>query len=165
MNEPYMGERTPDNQPDKPLSTADMAAAAETKNPAPPNEAARKDADTMTSQRPADMPNSDGPATPGTTTMVKNVEGKPAALLSANEGENFRTRWTDIQAGFVDEPRKAVEQADALVAEVMKHLAETFAEERTKLEGQWGRGDQVSTEDLRVALQRYRSFFDRLLAV
>jgi hypothetical protein len=64
----------------------------------------------------------------------------------------------------VDEPRKAVEEADKLVASVMKRLAEGFANERSKLEKQWDRGDNVSTEDLRVALQRYRSFFDRLLS-
>lgn len=76
----------------------------------------------------------------------------------------MRERWTEIQAAFVDEPRKAVEGADNLVAETMKRLAETFAEERSRLEGQWDRGDKVSTEDLRLALQRYRSFFDRLLS-
>ena len=58
-----------------------------------------------------------------------------------------------------------MEQGDALVADVIKRLANSFAEERSKLEGQWGRGDNVSTEDLRVALQRYRSFFSRLLSV
>jgi len=86
-------------------------------------------------------------------------------LFPEKEASDFRTRWTDIQTGFVDEPRRAVEQADALVAEVIKRLANGFAEERSKLEGQWGRGDDVSTEDLRVALRRYRSFFDRLLNV
>jgi hypothetical protein len=64
----------------------------------------------------------------------------------------------------VDEPRHAVEQADSLVAEMMQHLAQLFADERSKLEAQWTRGEDVSTEDLRVALQRYRSFFDRLLS-
>ena len=77
----------------------------------------------------------------------------------------LRDRWTDIQSAFVDEPRTAVEQADALVADVMKRLAAGFADERKSLEGQWSRGDDVSTEDLRLALQRYRSFFDRLLSV
>ena len=86
-------------------------------------------------------------------------------LFPEKETTDFRTRWTDIQTGFVDEPRRAVEQADALVAEVIKRLANSFAEERSKLEGQWGRGDDVSTEDLRVSLRRYRSFFDRLLNV
>ena len=65
----------------------------------------------------------------------------------------------------MDEPRRAVEQADELVAEVIKRLADSFARERSRLEGQWGRGDNVSTEDLRVALQRYRAFFDRLLNI
>jgi len=70
-----------------------------------------------------------------------------------------------VQTGFVDEPRAAVEQADALVAEVMKRLADSFATERQALEQQWSRGDDVSTEELRLALRRYRSFFDRLLSV
>jgi hypothetical protein len=84
---------------------------------------------------------------------------------AARKKSNRCARWTDIQTGFVDEPRRAVEQADALVAEVIKRLANSFAEERIKLEGQWGRGDDVSTENLRVSLRRYRSFFDRLLNV
>jgi len=79
--------------------------------------------------------------------------------------DNLHTRWKEIQTNFVDEPRKAVEQADGLVASAMKRLAEVFADERSKLEKQWDRGDNVSTEDLRVAFQRYRSFFDRLLSV
>ena len=88
-----------------------------------------------------------------------------APLLSENQANDLRTRWDGIQAGFVDEPRKAVQEADNLVAEAMKRLAETFADERAKLEGQWDRGDDVSTEDLRLALRRYRSFFQRLLKV
>jgi hypothetical protein len=86
-------------------------------------------------------------------------------LFPRGEAEGFRSRWSETQTGFVDDPRHAVEQADGLVAEVMKRLAETFADERTKLEQQWDRGDQVDTESLRVALQRYRSFFDRLLSL
>jgi hypothetical protein len=88
-----------------------------------------------------------------------------APLFAANDAGALRQRWSDVQAGFVDEPRRAVEHADALVADVMKRLAESFAAERKALEQQWDRGDQVTTEDLRVALQRYRSFFDRLLAI
>jgi hypothetical protein len=88
-----------------------------------------------------------------------------APLFAGNESDDFRRRWTDIQAGFVDEPRQAVANADSLVAEAMKRLAEIFARERGNLEQQWSRGADVSTEDLRVALQRYRSFFDRLLSV
>jgi hypothetical protein len=91
----------------------------------------------------------------------------PAAtpLFAANEADQLRSRWNDIQASFVDEPRRAVEQADGLVAEAMKRLAEVFAEERRRLEEQWDKDGDVSTEELRVALQRYRSFFGRLLSV
>ena len=85
-------------------------------------------------------------------------------LLAGDDAERFRARWTDVQNGFVDEPRQAVEQADGLVAELMQHLARTFSEERGRLESQWDRGDEVSTDDLRTAFQRYRSFFERLLA-
>ena len=95
-------------------------------------------------------------------------EGRTAGsspLFPSGELEGLRSRWKEVQTAFVDEPRKAVEQADGLVASAMKRLAEVFAEERSKLEQQWDRGDNVSTEDLRVALQRYRSFFDRLLSV
>jgi hypothetical protein len=86
-------------------------------------------------------------------------------LFPANELEELRNRWSAVQTAFVDEPRTAVEHADSLVAAAMKRLAEVFAEERSKLEQQWDRGDNVSTEDLRVALQRYRSFFQRLLSI
>ena len=85
-------------------------------------------------------------------------------LLASDDAEAFRARWTDVQFGFVNSPRRAVEQGDGLVAELMQHLARTFAEERSRLESQWDQGDDVSTEDLRTAFQRYRSFFERLLA-
>jgi hypothetical protein len=85
-------------------------------------------------------------------------------LLPDDESEGFTRRWREIQTGFVDEPRNSVAQADGLVAELMQRLAAGFSEERQRLEGQWDRGDDVSTEDLRVALTRYRSFFDRLLS-
>jgi hypothetical protein len=89
-----------------------------------------------------------------------------APLFPNNELENLRSRWKEIQTAFVDEPRTAVEQADSLVASAMKLLAEVFAKERSKLEQQWDRGgDNFSTEDLRVALQRYRTFFHRILSV
>ena len=86
-------------------------------------------------------------------------------LFAGNEAESFRTRWHDVQTSFVDEPRRAVEQADQLVAAVIKRLAEVFADERNKMENEWSKGQDVSTEDLRQALRRYRSFFDRLLSV
>lgn len=90
---------------------------------------------------------------------------QPAPLFAENEVGDYRSRWSNIQAGFVDEPRHAVEEADSLVAQLMKKLAEGFATERDRLEKHWDSGENVSTEDLRIALQRYRSFFDRLLKV
>ena len=85
-------------------------------------------------------------------------------LLGDDEGAELGRRWEAIQVTFVDDPRRAVEEADGLVAHVMQQLADGFARERETLEGQWSRGEDVSTEDLRVALQRYRSFFQRLLS-
>jgi hypothetical protein len=86
-------------------------------------------------------------------------------LFPESELGRLRDDWSRIQTGFVDEPRKAVEQADGLVASTMKRLAEVFAQERSNLEQQWSHGNDVSTEDLRQALQRYRSFFQRLLTI
>lgn len=90
-------------------------------------------------------------------------EGTP--LFTDRESKDLFAKWDTLQVGFIDEPRRAVEQADHLVAEAMKRTAEIFAEERARLERQWDRGDNVSTEDLRVAMRRYRSFFRRLLTV
>ena len=87
------------------------------------------------------------------------------SLFPTEVSGEFRSRWSDIQTGFVDTPREAVEHADELVAEAIKRLAESFAQERARLEEQWSRDGDVSTEDLRLALQRYRSFFQRLLQV
>ena len=85
------------------------------------------------------------------------------ALFSDEQRHDLTGRWDQIQASFVDEPRGAVEKADALVAEAISRLAEGFARTRADLDGQWKRGDSVSTEDLRQALRQYRSFFGRLL--
>jgi hypothetical protein len=90
--------------------------------------------------------------------------GSRASLLEDGELRGITMRWKDIQAEFVDEPQKAVQEADALVAELMQRLAVMFANERAELENRWAGGDQVSTEDLRQGLRRYRSFFERLLA-
>jgi hypothetical protein len=99
------------------------------------------------------------------TAAAPAIDEQAAPLFSLEEAKDFRARWDAIQVSFVDEPRRTVEQADNLVAVAMKRLAEMFAAERAKLEGQWDRGDNVSTEDLRLALRRYRSFFGRLLSV
>jgi hypothetical protein len=103
-------------------------------------------------------------ATEDRPSSTGDVAADSPDLLPRDENTEFQSRWETIQTGFVDEPRQTVEQADELVAQVMKRLAEGFAQERDRLEQQWGRGEDVSTEDLRIALQRYRSFFQRLLA-
>jgi len=101
------------------------------------------------------------------------VQQKPAsvdtdealALFSSEEVDQFRTEWRGLQSDFVDSPRDAVQHADQLVAQVMQSLATTFADHKKSLEGQWSKGEQVETEELRVALRQYRAFFDKLLTV
>ena len=124
------------------LSTRDLAATSEDRTTA------------------ADQPLARDSETGATAT--DDADRRP--LLDEPETESFTTRWREIQVDFVDRPRESVEQADALVAELMQRLAASFADERGRLEQQWDGGDDVSTEDLRVALTRYRSFFDRLLS-
>jgi hypothetical protein len=124
--------------------------------------------DKVTAARPAiELPAGDR-VKPVDSTQVPNnavANTQVTPLFSEPEVNDFRSRWNNIQTAFVDEPRQAVKEADQLVASLMKKLADGFANEREGLEHQWDRGDTVSTEDLRIALQRYRSFFDRLLKV
>ncbi|MFJ2823228.1 hypothetical protein ACIO7M_19240 [Streptomyces toxytricini] len=89
--------------------------------------------------------------------------GRGQRLMPESEAADFRERWSRIQSDFVDDPRESVREADELVAAVMQHLAGTFASHKEELEKQWGSGEEVATEDLRLAFRRYRSFFDRLL--
>ena len=96
---------------------------------------------------------------------VPSAEADHQPLFATDQSERFTSRWQEVQTSFVDQPREAVAEADALVADLMQRLAASFSQERERLEAQWDRGDDVSTEDLRVALTRYRSFFDRLLSV
>ena len=135
------------------LSTADLAAAADRNAGGSTSELERKIGDREVERARAG----------GASADVSTERDTP--LLAQDVVNQLRSQWTDIQAGFVDEPRRAVERADGLVADAIKRLAETFANERNQLEGQWDRGGDVSTEDLRQALQRYRSFFSRLLSV
>jgi hypothetical protein len=88
---------------------------------------------------------------------------QPTPLFNGEQVRQYRGRWTQLQVAFVDEPRRAVQQADELVAEVMQTLAATFAENKRQLESQWRREGQADTEELRLALRRYRTFFDQLL--
>lgn len=121
----------------------------------------------------ADMPmglDTDPPITPGMTADAAAAPSSSgdlapsAQLLETGERETIVTRWREIQAEFVDEPRAAVQDADALVTELMERLSRALASELDQLESRWASGEQVSTEDLRQGLQRYRSFFERLLA-
>jgi len=139
------------------LSTAALAHADE---PAQQEEFT----DERTAQR-ADSYDRSGAATTRTNSTNTSETDERTALFSPDETNSLRGQWDSIQVGFVDEPRQAVEKADALVAGAMKRLAEVFAAERERLEKQWDRGDSVSTEELRLALRRYRAFFGRLLSV
>jgi hypothetical protein len=145
------------------LNTADMAAAGQ---------GATMERERIRVRDESDVELRPGVGTPPPRTTMRDepvqrtaAREESAPLFSEEEGRQFRTRWEEIQTGFVDEPRHAVERADELVAAVMKRLAEVFADERSTLERQWTSGDNVSTEDLRIALRRYRSFFDRLLTI
>jgi hypothetical protein len=156
---------------DRPLTTADLANAEDVRArsheqirgfdvaPAPPptNDEAVRPA--------AAQPRDQQSGEKSRVVRAERNEPRQEALFAEHDTVDLRNRWSEIQTGFVDEPRRAVEQADSLVADVMKRLAESFAAERSSLEKQWDRGDSVTTEDLRVALQRYRSFFDRLLTM
>ena len=149
-------------------STADLANASTRANADADRDGVRDDVDTDTA-KPEIFPDAPFATGDDATGAAGISEGEREAdqrgpLLGDQELEGYRTRWQTVQVRFVDEPRDTVKEADALVAELMQRLAQTFAEERTNLESQWERGSDVSTEDLRVAMQRYRSFFDRLLA-
>ena len=107
-------------------------------------------------------------ATIDASPVAKRTPPTPAEatpLFPDDQLRELQARWDDIQTSFVDEPRSAVESADSLVAQTMKQLAEAFSRERANLEHQWDSGENISTEDLRVAFQRYRSFFRRLLSM
>ena len=113
----------------------------------------------------ADLAATNGTPVGSAPTLAKAAQEPNLPLFAQHDTQDFRSRWEKIQIGFVDEPRTAVVQADELVADAIKRLAEVFATERHKLEAEWDKTDNVSTEDLRIALRRYRSFFDRLLSV
>jgi hypothetical protein len=140
------------------LSTADLAGVQKRRT---------IDTDSSAAAQPSTEPHTDagGSMTGAAATARAKIEEDLGPLFSADEAEDFRQRWKRIQVAFVDEPRQAVEDADSLIAQTMKRLAEVFADERQQLERQWDKGDNVSTEDLRIALRRYRSFFSRLLQV
>jgi hypothetical protein len=119
---------------------------------------------TTTADLAGEQPDADRPIGRDTEQDDDRAETRLEPLLADDRGDSYRDRWYELQARFVDEPRDTVQEADTLVAELLQELARGFNEARGRLEEQWSRGDDVSTEDLRLALQRYRSFFERLLA-
>lgn len=136
-----------------PLSTADLAART-----AGQPENGQADVGQPPSNR-------DGQGRPPAASTPPEAPGDRAPLLPAADAQRLRSRWDDTQSGFVDEPQASVEEADNLVAELMQTLADSFATERASLERQWEHGEHGDTEQLRLALRRYRSFFERLLSV
>jgi len=184
-------ESRKDEQPNKPLSTATLAHAEERREPE--NRAQVRTNDPLTRREAEtavrETDRTDGgpalvsprPSRSGDTGQIENrvaaterqpgpvgkmqEEERNTPLFSEHESKDLFAKWDTVQVGFIDEPRRAVEQADHLVAAAMKRTAEVFAEERARLERQWDRGDNVSTEDLRLAMRRYRSFFQRLLSI
>jgi hypothetical protein len=164
----------PDGVPTEPSAANDRSTAAEPSGLTTEQIAAARPADQAADASPqSDATDSEpvtateSPTSSHATTECPTSGQKEASaqLLDERDIETLIGRWEQIQVGFVDRPREAVEDADALVADLMQRLAQMFAAERSRLESQWSRGDQVSTEDLRIGLQRYRSFFQRLLSV
>ncbi|GGT73792.1 MULTISPECIES: hypothetical protein [Streptomyces] len=173
----------PDRSEDSGLTTEDIAGfgdpdaggGQESQAPMYPGEATRTAPETEpaeTEPMGSEAMGSEGagtePEAEGRGAGVRAGEGAQdnedlSELLSADDVEAFRSRWQEIQNQFVDDPREAVHSADGLVADVMRTLAETFADHKKDLEGQWNQGEAVDTESLRNALRQYRSFFNRLL--
>lgn len=145
------------------LTTADLAQSANRAEP--PNEAVenREEIENTPVRVPVRSERSVADISERQAKAPAPAEATP--LFPEDQLQELQSRWHDIQTGFVDEPRSAVQHADSLVASTMQQLAEAFARERSQLEQQWSRGDSVSTEDLRVAFQRYRSFFRRILSL
>jgi hypothetical protein len=164
-------ESSPENSPGNERSIDDAASPGATSDPGSGVENAGSDASLtrdLAAGDQADTRAADAGA--GSVVADAGVEAERGAgsdhepLLPRDQSELFASRWQEIQTSFVDHPRDAVARADTLVADLMQRLAASFSQERERLEGQWDLGDDVSTEDLRVALTRYRSFFDRLLS-
>lgn len=149
MNDPHQASETDLTTEDlaRPRSRREEAPQGQNEVPTYPGESTAEPRETTEAPKPGDR-----------------AEDEASHLLATQDEEDFRARWQEVQSRFVDDPRDAVHDADALVADLMQHLASTFAEHRQDLEGQWDRGEKVDTEDLRMAIRDYRSFFNRLLA-
>ena len=135
--------------PRESLSTADLAGVADERHERPTQERKREASEARAEERATDHA----------------VDEKLAPLFTPEAANEFRTRWDQVQFSFVDDPKRAVREGDELVAQVMRSLAQSFSQERTRLEQDLGHTDAGSTENLRMALRRYRSFFQRLLSL
>jgi hypothetical protein len=154
------------------LSTADLASTAQgsgTRDVADERHESTMDTEgpvdtSVRTEGSLDTVDTDEPGTrSGAHTADQHAAGEEAPpLFDADAVTSFRGRWQDVQTGFVDDPRRAVRDADELVAAVISALASSFAEHKGDLEAQWREGEPA-TEELRVALRRYRSFFDQLI--
>ena len=160
------------NEQQKPLSTAEIAGGHEDREPVNTNDRRPDEATGRETPR-ADESNLRQDSRPemeasyaakGMSETANAENNAKAALMPSEAAASHREHWMEIQTRFVDDPKDAVEQADGLVAEVMQVVATRFAEQRKGLESQWQEGGEASTEDLRMAMQQYRSFFERLLA-
>jgi hypothetical protein len=180
----------PQQQPDRSAASADPQTAQY-----PSQESTAPDGDGSTARRPAESadarhaevtdvghtpPAETSPPMTPTDSAVAGAEPSvgtadvsqsqiqpisEASLFADDDMARLRARWNDVQAGFVDDPRACVHEADGLVSDVVERLTAGFSDARSRLEDQWGRGGEASTEDLRVALTRYRDFFERLLSI
>jgi hypothetical protein len=156
--EPSTAQTEPSDSAGELSALATDAAANQT-----PPSAARSEPSTPPSE-----PTTAGAEAPARMTQDSTAQTESPgerSLFADNELAGLRARWDNVQAGFVDDPKACVHKADGLVSDVVDQLTVGFTETRTRLEEQWARGEQASTEDLRLALQRYREFFERLLAV
>jgi hypothetical protein len=138
---------TPGVQDESTAVTADQAPAAET--PPPSDQAVA----------PSDQ------ALEAEASTAEHEPSTEETLFAGDDLADLRARWAGVQAAFVDDPKDCVQKADALVSDLVEQLTTGFAQARSRLEEQWSRGQEASTEDLRLALMHYREFFERLLAV
>jgi hypothetical protein len=179
MHPETAGKVTPDgdSQTDESTNWTDPEGAAEANAAADlkstdPQPAAEGGSDTEARSDAESMKAGDGPApAPAPSRGTETGPGEAATgtagaepLLSEEARQELGSRWSEIQGNFVDHPQGSVQEADALVVDVMQRVTGSLSNERERLESQWRQGDDVSTEDLRVALTRYRTFFDRLLS-
>lgn len=151
--------RQGDNTLDPSIAQGDWTAESQTVDNRDPQTVDNRDPQALDNRDPQAFDNRETMPPPPVTTE------SDSALIAEDQLTGLRARWDHVQASFVDDPRECVQKADGLVSDVVDQLTSSFAQTRSGLEQQWARGEDASTEDLRVALKRYRDFFDRLLAV